>query len=91
MTATRLEAFSDAVLAMVITIMVLEELHAPEGADWRALAWSWKELASPIGGAAGIPASIRWLLVGVAAYAAVALMRLVPERRVERALRHARS
>ena len=32
----RLEAFSDGVIAIIITIMVLE-LKAPEGADWAAL------------------------------------------------------
>ncbi len=32
----RLEAFSDGVIAILITIMVLE-LHVPEGADWSAL------------------------------------------------------
>ena len=36
MTKSRLEAFSDGVMAIIITIMVLE-LHAPEGADWAAL------------------------------------------------------
>jgi uncharacterized membrane protein len=36
MSKGRLEAFSDGVLAIIITIMVLE-LHAPEGADWAAL------------------------------------------------------
>ena len=34
MTANRLEAFSDGVLAIIITIMVLE-LKPPHGADWR--------------------------------------------------------
>jgi uncharacterized membrane protein len=36
MTKSRLEAFSDGVIAILITIMVLE-LHAPHGADWTAL------------------------------------------------------
>jgi uncharacterized membrane protein len=36
MTKTRLEAFSDGVIAIIITIMVLE-FHTPEEADWRAL------------------------------------------------------
>jgi uncharacterized membrane protein len=36
MTKTRLEAFSDGVIAIIITIMVLE-LKVPHGADWEAL------------------------------------------------------
>jgi uncharacterized membrane protein len=36
MIKTRLEAFSDAVIAIIITIMVLE-FQTPEGADWHAL------------------------------------------------------
>jgi uncharacterized membrane protein len=36
MTKTRLEAFSDAVIAIIMTIMVLE-LRVPHGADWAVL------------------------------------------------------
>src|SRR5436190_22135804 len=36
MTKGRLEAFSDGVIAILITIMVLE-LRAPHGTDWQAL------------------------------------------------------
>jgi len=40
MTRSRLEAFSDGVIAIIITIMVLE-LRPPHGADWHALAEVW--------------------------------------------------
>jgi uncharacterized membrane protein len=40
MSPTRLEAFSDGVLAIIITIMVLV-LHVPHGTEWRSLAPLW--------------------------------------------------
>ena len=40
MEKNRLEAFSDGVLAIIITIMVLE-LKVPHGEDWAALAGAW--------------------------------------------------
>lgn len=40
MTKTRLEAFSDAVIAIIITIMVLE-LKVPHEASWEALVALW--------------------------------------------------
>ncbi len=41
MTKQRLEAFSDAVIAIVMTIMVIE-LKAPHGAEWSALKPLWQ-------------------------------------------------
>ncbi|WP_205747004.1 TMEM175 family protein [Deinococcus sp. KSM4-11] len=40
MTKSRMEAFSDGVLAIIITIMVLE-LRVPEGHDWHELGRLW--------------------------------------------------
>ncbi|GMA16064.1 DUF1211 domain-containing protein [Deinococcus metallilatus] len=45
MNKSRMEAFSDGVLAIIITIMVLE-LKTPEGHDWRELARIWPVLLS---------------------------------------------
>src|SRR6187401_2842719 len=47
MRSGRLEAFSDGVLAIVITIMVLE-MKVPHGADWAALQELWPVFLSYI-------------------------------------------
>src|SRR6186997_332288 len=45
MTKTRLEAFSDAVIAIIMTIMVLE-LKVPHSTDWTALQEAWPVFVS---------------------------------------------
>ncbi len=47
MTKTRLEAFSDAVIAIIITIMILE-LRAPHSIEWAELKKLWPEFLSYI-------------------------------------------
>jgi uncharacterized membrane protein len=45
MTKTRLEAFSDAVIAIIMTIMVLE-LRVPHGTEWHDLQGLWPVFVS---------------------------------------------
>ncbi len=47
MTKTRLEAFSDGVIAIIITIMVIE-LRAPHNSDWESLKELWPVFLSYI-------------------------------------------
>ena len=101
----RLEAFSDGVLAIIITIMVLE-LRAPHGDDWAALRESIPSLltyalsfiylgiywnnhhmlhaAERVNGyALALPLAFVHAWVSIAIYVAVALLWLVPDRRIE--------
>jgi uncharacterized membrane protein len=75
---TRLEAFTDGVIAIIITIMVLE-VRTPHGTDVKGRA---SNLMYGLG--IGLSFANRW--AGIAAYVAVALMWLIPDRRVERTL-----
>ena len=70
----RLEAFSDGVIAAIITIMVLE-MKAPHGENFDALL-------------AIVPVFLSYVLsfVYVGIYVFVALMWLVPDRRIERVI-----
>lgn len=71
MTRGRLEAFSDAVIAIVMTIMVLE-LVPPHGATLEDLL------------PAAIPVAFVAPLLSLVMYVAVAVMWIVPDTRIER-------
>ena len=67
----RLEAFSDGVIAIIITIMVLE----------------MKVPLSPIVYVCAIVATFFWSWVAQILYIAVALVWLIPDRRIENSVR----
>jgi uncharacterized membrane protein len=68
----RLEAFSDGVLAIIITIMVLGE--------------DFKGKISVVVYALAIIASLVSPLISLSLYAVVAIMWLIPDRRIEKKL-----
>jgi uncharacterized membrane protein len=74
----RLEAFSDGVIAIIITIMVLE-LKVPHGEGFEALKPVVPTLLA-------IVAAFWGPLVSHVIYVSVALMWLIPDRRIERTL-----
>ena len=75
MTKGRLEAFSDGVIAIIITIMVLE-LRPPEGYTLQSL----------LSVAPGFLAYLLSIILSVAIFVIVGLVWLVPDRRIEKQL-----
>jgi uncharacterized membrane protein len=69
MTKTRLEAFSDAVIAIIMTIMVLE-LKVPHGASFSDLESLWPVFVS--------------YLISCILIITVAVMWLIPDRNIEK-------
>ncbi len=72
--SSRLEAFSDGVLAIIIAIMVLE-MKVPHGTDWASLATMLPVFGSYV---------LSFVYVGI--YVLVAILWLIPDRRFENAI-----
>jgi uncharacterized membrane protein len=89
MSKGRLEAFSDGVLAILITIMVLE-LRTPPGTELAALAVALgrdlKGKISLVIYASTIPLAFVNAGLSCALYVLVAVIWFVPDRRIEKAL-----
>jgi len=80
----RLEAFSDGVIAIIITIMVLE-IKAPHGDEFSALK-DWKGKLSIVLYAPGIATSFWLPALSQGIYVFVALMWLIPDKQIEQAI-----
>ena len=83
MGSNRLEAFSDGVLAIIITII---RSQGPDSALARAVGDDWKGKRSPALYALAIPAAFVHPGIAGALYAAVALVWLVHDQRIEKVL-----
>ena len=77
-------------IAYVILQQALIRQQGREGALARAVGKDWKGKTSPLIYLAGLALSIVQPLLGIAVYAVVALIWLVPDRRVERFVTRAR-
>lgn len=74
----RLEAFTDGVMAVIITIMMLE-LRPPHEATWPALLGN-----GPVYASVAIAFAFCVPVVSCAPHAAVAVIWIVPDRRIEK-------
>jgi uncharacterized membrane protein len=75
-----------AAIAYYILQIAIIRRHGRDGALARAIGADWKGKLSPVLYAAGISASFALPQVSLALYVAVALMWLIPDRRIERAV-----
>jgi len=78
----RLADFSDGIIAIVITIMVLE-LKVPHGAGWHALSEVVPHFMIYLA-AVGLAFAVAW--ISIAIYVSVAIIWLVPDCRIEKVL-----
>lgn len=90
----RLEAFSDGVIAIIITIILQTAIvahHGPQSKLARALGRDWKGKISPVLYVAAILLAFVNQWISYAIYVGVALMWLVPDRRIESRLQAERA
>jgi uncharacterized membrane protein len=87
MNKSRLEAFSDGVIAIIITIMVLE-LKVPHGGDWADLHTLWPVFVSYL--LSFVFVEIYWVnhhhLIHLVKRVTPRVMWLIPDRRVAKVL-----
>lgn len=85
MEKNRLEAFSDGVIAIIITIILQQ---GPESMLAAAIGSDWKGKLSPLLYCAAIPLAFVRPWIAVSLYVLVALIWLIPDPRIERTLRN---
>jgi uncharacterized membrane protein len=73
--------------AYTLLVRALLALHGPGSRLARAIGADWKGKASLLAYAAAIPLAFLHRWISLALYVAVAIAWLVPDRRIERALR----
>jgi uncharacterized membrane protein len=86
MPKTRLEAFSEGVLAYLMLQRCIIAAEGEQTALKQAVGRDWKGKASLLAYLAGIGVSLVWPWLAQALYVAVALLWLIPDRRIERVL-----
>ncbi|MDR3370397.1 TMEM175 family protein [Rhodoferax sp.] len=84
--------YGGVLLAAAVAYWILQQtiiaVQGPESPLKTAIGNDWKGKLSPVMYALGIVSTFFWAWVALALYAAVALMWLVPDRRIEQSLHH---